>query len=307
MRLRRSIRCALWAGALASFGARAGAQGGEREVAAQFFEAGAAAAKKGQYRVCAEAFSEAHKRAPHGATIYNAALCWESAKERARAANDYEQALDLGGLSQTQDEQARKRLAALRAKLGEITLVAPRGVRATAGPITGAPIPFSTYVEPGEIEVKLEGPDGQTVTRSVSVGAGDHEDVDLALPKEEPTEKPAAPKPDEREPATSGNLQRTAGWVVLGVSVVAAGVGGAYYMSALDAVDEFDKDRSNQTAHDRAESRYRTAQVFWIGAGIGAVAGATLILTAPKSKPKESAATLSLRLHATGASARLSF
>jgi hypothetical protein len=277
----RSTRLALWIGAFATFGAwRAGAQGTEMDVAAQFFEAGAAAAKKGEYRVCAEAFSEAYKRAPHGATIYNAGLCWESAKEGARAANDYREALRLGGLSDSQDQQAKKRLAALRGKLGELSLNSPHGVRASVGPISQQPIPFTTFVKAGDVEVKLEGPDGEIISRTVNVGAGDHQDLDLELPTDEPLEKPKKPRPETPEPSAPGNLQRTAGWVA---------------------------DNTSQPLHDRAVSRYGTAQAFWIGAGIGTVAGVTLILTAPSPAASSSGSALRLHLAPLGASASLTF
>jgi len=66
----------------------------------------------------------------------------ESAKDRVRAANDYKEALRLGGLSDSQDQQAKKRLKALREMLGELSVLEPRGSRGSAGPILQAIIHF---------------------------------------------------------------------------------------------------------------------------------------------------------------------
>lgn len=286
------------------------AQGGsETDVAAQFFEAGAAAAKKGEFRVCAEAFTEAHKRAPHGATLYNAALCWDGAKDRVRAANDYFQAIRLGGLSDAQAKQAKKKLAELQSALGKLELAEPKGTRASVGPIQQTPIPFQTFVEPGEHEVRLEGPEGELITKSVSVEAGQHRLVKLELGKDEPAE-PVAPKP--KQPATSdssGDLQRTFGWVLIGASAAAAGVGVGYYVSALGSKQKFDDSNHEDVgAREDAIDRYAIARALWIGAGVGAAAGVTLVLISPKKKPApEPTGALRLRVHPAGASAEYVF
>lgn len=277
------------------------AQQSELDVAAQFFEAGAAAARKREFRVCAEAFTEAHKRARHGATIYNAALCWDGDKEPARAANDYAEALELGSLSKQQEERAKKRLKQLEAELGRLALEAPKGVRATVGPIVGRPIPFKTYLTPGEHEVRVEGPSGD-VTRTVTIRIGQIEELEIELEKTEaPT--PVDTKPEPVRPASTSSVQRTTGWILVGASVVAAGVGAAFYASAVTARDEFEAgQRKNEEDRQRAIDRYSLARALWIGAGVGAAAGVTLILTSPSS-PKPAA----LRVHPTGVSASLRF
>lgn len=281
--------------------------GGETEVAAQFFEAGVNAAKKGEFRACAEAFTEAHKRAPHGATIYNAALCWEGAKDRARAANDYKAALELGSLSDAQGKQAKQKLASLGKELGRLNLREPAGRRASVGPIDQKPIPFVTFVEPGEHEVKVEGRDGELVTRSVSVEAGQEKRVSLTLDEDENDPAPAAPRPESSpERDSTGDLQRTLGWALVGVSAAAAAIGVGFYVSALGAKQSYD-DSGHTNAGDRQDAidRYSVARGFWIGAGVAAAGGVTLILIAPK-KPA-SAGALRLRVHPTGADASLSF
>jgi tetratricopeptide (TPR) repeat protein len=302
-----AIAAAAFAGAL-FLPARARAQDSERDVAAQFFEAGAAAAKRGEYRVCAEAFTEAHKRAPVGATIYNAGLCWQNANELPRAANDYKEALRIG-VSGDQAEQAKKRLAALGPKLGEIEVTDPQGQRASVGPIKSQPIPFSTFVSPGENEVRVEGPEGEIVTRTVSVEAGEKKSVSVELEGDKEDTKPPPPRPEpEQEPGGFSEVQAPLGWALIGVSAVAAGAGYLYWTKALDAKDRFETHRDDTGAHDSAVSNARTADILWVGAGLGAVGGIALVLTAPKAqKPDETSSALTLRVHPMGASALFTF
>ena len=290
-------------GLLLAPGARA-QSGSETQVAAQFFEAGAAAAKKGEFRVCAEAFTEAHKRAPHGATLYNAAMCWEGAKDRARAANGYTESLKLGGLSEAQSKQAKKKLADLQAALGKLEITEPKGTRASVGPIAQTRIPFETFVEPGDHEIKLEGPEGEIVERGVSVAAGQLKVVKLELDEDEPAGAPQKPTPTQPADDSAGNLQRTFGFVLVGASAAAAGVGLGFYVSALGAKQKFDdSDHKDAGAREDAIDRYSVARAFWIGAGVGAAAGVTLILLAPKKQAPASAGSLRLGVHPSGASA----
>lgn len=279
------------------------AQSGELDVAAQFFEAGVAAARKREFRVCAEAFTEANKRAPHGATIYNAALCWDGEKDAPRAANAYDEALRLGSLSQKQKKEAEKRLSELRTDLGQLEVSAPSGVRASVGPIAQQPIPFTTFLPPGEHEIQVEGPDGDVISKSVTIVAGASKRIEIDLAKPEP---PATPKPDATTDGktSTSNVQRNTGWVLVGAGAVAVGVGAAFYASAITARDEFDADRTDREARERALDRYSVARALWIGGGVAAAAGLTLVLTAPKPEQRPSA---SLGVTAGGVSARLTF
>jgi hypothetical protein len=290
---------------LAFFAAEAHADE-KRDVAAQFFETGAAAAERGEFRVCAEAFTEAHKRAPHGATIYNAALCWENAKDLPRAANDYKEALAFGQLSSAQETQAKKRSADLETKLGLVAIKGPVGGKASVGPVTDRTIPFTTFVLPGDHEVKVE-IRGKTVTRKIHVEAGESTPIEVAIPEEpraaESPKKDAPPPAPVEQPSS---VQPTIGWALLGGGVVAGGIAVGFYFSARSARDEFDQNRTVEENREKAESRVTIARAMGIAAGVLGVAGVTLILTAPKAK-SPTAGALQLSLHPRGASAMLSF
>lgn len=275
----------------------------ERDVAAQFFAAAEAAAKRGEFRVCAEAFTEAHKRAPHSSTIYNAGLCWESAGDLPRAANDYKEALANGQLTDAQASQAKNRTTDLETKLGEIQLTGPVGGRGSVGPIEDRPIPFSTFVTPGDYLVKVEAK-GKTVSQRVHVDAGDSTPVEIDVDGNTPVtpkavDRPVAPK------ETSTSIQPTLGWSLVGAGVVAGGFAIGFYMSARSARDEFDADRTDSGKRDTAESRLNLSRITGGAAILLAGTGVTLILTAPKQPPL--ASRVRVRVHPNGASAQVTF
>src|SRR5215510_11016624 len=55
---------------------------------------------QGQFDRAADLFDQANRLAPYPELRYNAALSWDQAGEKARAADAYEGALRLGGLDQ---------------------------------------------------------------------------------------------------------------------------------------------------------------------------------------------------------------
>lgn len=275
----------------------------ERDVAAQFFAAGEAAAKRGEYRVCAEAFTEAHKRAPHGATIYNAGLCWESGGDLPRAANDYKEAIGSGQLSDAQEGQAKKRATALETKLGELRLEAPVGGKGSVGPIQDRKIPFSTFVTPGDYEVKVE-LNGKMASQRVHVDAGDSTPLEISVESDAPDVAPPVDRPVSPKDGGS-SIQPLLGWSLVGAGVVAGGFAVGFYFSARSARDEFDADRTDAEKRDTAESRLNLARITGGAAVLLAGAGITLVLTAPK--PSTTAGRVRLRVLPNGASGEVTF
>jgi hypothetical protein len=275
----------------------------ERDVAAQFFAAAEAAAKRGEFRVCAEAFTEAHKRAPHSSTIYNAGLCWESAGNLPRAANDYKEALAKGQLTDAQASQAKKRATDLETKLGEIEVTGPVGGRGSVGPMEDRPIPFSTFVTPGDYLVKVEA-DGKTVSQRVHVDAGESTPIELDVDDDTPAQPPPVERPVTPAKSSPG-IQPILGWSLVGAGVVAGGFALGFYMSARSARDEFDADRTDSSKRDTAESRLNVSRITGGAAILLAGTGITLILTAPKQPT--ATGRVRVRVHPNGASAQVTF
>ncbi len=275
--LSTALLVALWA-------APAGAD--ERvEEASGWFRQGEAAFRRGDSRVAAESFEQAHRLIPHGATVYNAGLAWAAAGERARAAQAFDEALERGGLSDNQAKDARKRLRELRPTLGRVRIAAPAGSSVNVAHLRGENAPVSVFLVPGtyQIEVTLE--DGQSLSETRDVSLGDQEVV--IRPPQEDSERVAAP-----------SSRRTYGWVAVGGAVALSSAGVYLGIEALDARDQFNESgHTDADAHDRAASLRLWTNVAWAAAGASAVTGIVLLMG---SESDEGESTSQLRLGAPG-------
>lgn len=249
--------------------------------ASEFFRAGEASYARGDFPAAARSFEEAHRRAPHAATLYNAGLAWELAKQPPRAADDYEAALKLGGLSASQAADATTRLGALERGLGHINVLAPRGGTISVAHLDQAPIPLVVHVAPGEHEVRIHRRSGPDETSRVAVAVGRSSDVTFS---EEPPSPPtvtaiAAGATDAPAGPPAPRHRRAWGWAALGTSVGLGGVAIYLGVQALSARDTYNaSDYTDLDAYDRAASLRTWTNVFWVGAGLAAATGVVLLL-----------------------------
>jgi len=248
--------------------------------ASEFFRAGEASYARGDFPAAARSFEEAHRRAPHGATLYNAGLAWEWAQQFARAADDYETALRLGGLSPMQTSGATTRLASLEKSFGHINVVAPRGGIVSVAHRERATAPVIVHVPPGEHDVTVFRLGGQTETSKVTVAAGGTSEVAFAaepLPTAtgQMTESVTGGAPQMSAP----HRRRPWGFAALGTSVALGSVAIYLGVQALDARDAYNHSGyTDINAYNRASSLRTWTNVFWVGAGLVAAAGAVLVL-----------------------------
>src|SRR5690606_11446710 len=145
---------------------------GEQEQAANLFAAAEAAFAKQDYERAARLFERANDKAPHASAAYNAAVSYDYAKKRARAADAYQLALTLANLEPAQSAQAEQRLAELGLQLGYVHIAKPVGGLATVGRIERQPIPLRFYQEPGAYTIELETPEGEKTSTQVVVVGG---------------------------------------------------------------------------------------------------------------------------------------
>jgi hypothetical protein len=270
----------------------------EEAVAAQFFEAGSAAMARHDYKAAARSFEEAYHHVPRAAAIFDAALAWDEAKERAHAANAYTEALSRGELRGPQLERARTRAAELDKVLGVVALVAPAGATVTVGGGSRVPIPAAVRVEPGEATVRVERADGASAEKRVHVEAGKtvRVSVDLPAPAPAPTPTPApartpAPSlsptpapPPAPEPAPSGDARTTWGWIAVGTGAALGVTSIVLGVEALKAFDDFkNSNDTSQSDHDRAATFRTWTNVAWISAAVVGGTGLVLLLTAHSS------------------------
>jgi hypothetical protein len=287
------------------------ASAGDRDkAAAEIFRTGSKAYARGEYRAAALAFEAAFREAPHAAAAYNAARAWERVSEPARAADMYEAARAIAGLSDDEVTDATARLAALATTLGMVDITTPGLV--TVAHVARVRAPRRVHVTPGDYEVELELPDGRIDRRRVHVAAGGSVRVEIAQPPPTAAPEPAAAtvRPantstgrSERQEHASTSPVAVAGWVTLAGSAAVAGVSIALGVMALDARDEFDaKKWADQDLHDRAATLRTWTNVGWVATGVLAAVGITLLVVraaSPDGSPRNGS---SLRLGARGAS-----
>jgi hypothetical protein len=122
--------------------------------------------------------------------------------------------------------------------------------------------------------------DGVLGVREVTVAAGQRADLDLVgelKPRVRET-----PPPPRREPPPPSTATKTAGFVLLGTSALAAGAAIYLGVSALSARDEFvESGETDREAHDRAATLRTLTNVAWVGAGVLAATGGVLVLVTP--------------------------
>jgi tetratricopeptide (TPR) repeat protein len=251
-------------------------------VAAQLFEAAAAASIRGDHAAAATAFEQAYRLGPRGATIFNAALSWEAAGKLERAADAYAHALAHTDLAADARERAEQRLTEYRPELGLLVIEAAPGLTFDIAHVTSAKAPVEVHVVPGSYKVVIRDAEGVLAERDVTLAKGERLGLDLRgklAPRVR--EAPRAPAP---KPAESAVSTETAGYVVLGTSALAAGAAIYLGLSALAARDEFvESGETNADAHDRADRLRTFTNVAWIGAGVLAVTGGVLVLVSPSS------------------------
>ncbi len=264
----------------------------EQQQAANLFEAAEAAFAAQDYDRAARLFERANDKAPHASVAYNAAVSWDYAKQRARAADAYQLALTLEGLDPSQVTVAEQRLAELGLQLGYVHIAKPVGGLATVGRIERQPIPLRFYQEPGAYAVELETADGATTSTQIVVIGGQTLRVELNLVERPPPTSTVQPStaalqvgakaPPPAPDVVPSSTREVLGWVSIGVGVAAAGVAGylgyqvlrnkeAYLKGGRRDVDRYDDHRALQAG----------TNVAWAASGVTGALGVVLLLTSP--------------------------
>jgi tetratricopeptide (TPR) repeat protein len=263
----------------------------QKTLARERFGEASAAHARGDFREAARLFEEAHRLAPAAGAKFNAGIAWDQAGDLPRAADDYETALEMGGLDQQDAAQASSRLGALKQQLGALRIEEPAGALVSVAQLERAPIPARAYLRPGTHELRAE-IGSYTTTLRVEVGAGEVKTVRFDKPgdggKIEPTPKPKErqpvprPGPEDR-PVPRSSAQKTWGFVALGTGAVLAGVAVFLGVRTLNARDEYEADGGTDHAkYDDAVALRTWTNVSAGGAVVAGGLGTVLLLTAPK-------------------------
>jgi hypothetical protein len=258
-----------------------------QSAAREKFRQATEAHEKGDYRGAAELFEEAHRLSPAAGAKFNAGIAWDEAGEPSRAADDYETALEMGGLTEDEAKQAEERLGALRKTLGYLSIDEPAGASVTVEG-TSALVPVRVHLSPGEHQVS--GTRGATTkTFRFEIRAGEVKHVTLEFPSEAkpapPPKAATAPVPkfiDETPREKPSHAARTWGFVALGAGVVFSGVAAILGAQTLKARDAWDASgHRDLSKHDSAVELRAFTNVAWGGALVAGATGTILLLNSP--------------------------
>jgi tetratricopeptide (TPR) repeat protein len=274
---------------------------GDENAAANAFDEGASAYSAKEFTRAAKAFERAFRLLPRGISSYNAGLAWQSAGDKARAADAYALGLAQGDLPRANDADARTRLAELEAVLAQIYVRSPVGGRLFVAHVQGATIPTRVHLSPGQHDIRVQRSNGRAEQQRIELVAGQSLDVDFG--GDAPVLGRRAIEPPRREPPPStpadepGDVRPIVGWALLGASAAAVGAAIVLGATALDARDEYledhvypdgsvdDSESARQDYQDVDRLRLWT-NVTWIGAGVLATAGiGVLVWSATSGKP----------------------
>jgi hypothetical protein len=196
---------------------------------------------------------------------------------------------------------ARGHINDLGAKIPTLKLTFPGGppdgtaITRNGVAVSSMDLDSAVQLDPGEQVIVTKVPGRQDAEQRITLAPGDKKVVELAPGASLTGDAPPPPiEPDKPQ----SNARRTAGFVLLGVGGAALALGGVMGGLAVGQKGVVEENCSgldcNQTGYDAAQSGRTFGNVSTIGliaGGAMAAAGAVLLITAPKSKPKSGLVT----------------
>jgi hypothetical protein len=194
-------------------------------------------------------------------------------------------------------------VAALEGHVARVTLRVSETPEGTTVQVANRSLPPAVWgvavpVDPGDVEVRVQCPDGRSYARTLHLASGANEEVVVTLSAAPsaatviPTPEAATPRPvevriDPSPRARSGSGPGVGPWVLAGVGVVALGSAGLFWALHGSAVTERDAacdangcDPSSVDANARAQTFTTAANVGLALGGAALVGGAVWFLVA---------------------------
>lgn len=291
--MRRPLPLAL---SLALFASGAAAQTQPASVDA-LLRQGVALRQRGNDAGALEVFQRARALSPEPRVIAQIALAEQALGRWVDAARDLRAAMQ-----REDDPWIRRNLSALNGAREEIMRHvgglraqgdgARGSLRVDGAEVATLPMTEAAVVLSGEREVEVHAPGYVPWRRRVDVRAGELTSLDVPALHPETTVAPSLPV--RAAPSNRGRAQRIAGWSLVGASAAGIGVGIYALVARDDAERALANDPRCQGAgtppavcaerRDTADTMSAVMIAGFVGAGVLALTGTVLVLSAPSSR-----------------------
>jgi hypothetical protein len=293
---------------LGSSPAAAEVSSAQRATAEALFQQASQLMDQKHFGEACEKFAASQELDPGLGTMLYLADCYEQAGRTASAWALFREAEDAARRAEQPDREhiASERATNLEARLSKLELRVPaaRRVPGLELRLNDAPVPSASWnvplpVDPGSTRLEARAPGKKPWTTQLEVADGPASQVteiqELAdTPPAVRTE--SSPVLEHRSaPSTSGSAQRTVGYVMSAVGVVALAAGGFFgyraYSSNKRSKGECRADDSNActpagaSLREDAKTASALSTVATVSGGALVVSGLTLVFTAPSAAP----------------------
>ena len=280
--------------------------GDEAAAEALFLEA-KRLATEGRFAEACPKFAESNRLNCGAGTLIHLGDCYEKNHQTASAWATYRDAASAAqGLGRADWEKlASTRAAALEPKLARLTVrvVEPaEKIEVTRDGAHTSPASWgvSIPVDVGTHTVQATAPGRKPFRTSVVIGRdGDRDEVVVPKLQVQPAGTATAPAGGARRAETSGNSQRTVGFVVGGIGVAGLAVGAVTGLIAMGKNNDSKQACPNDgacgssdavDAADGARQFGTVSTIAFVAGGVGAALGIVLVLTAPSSSSERASA-----------------
>jgi hypothetical protein len=278
---------------------------GGNEVAAEalFGEAKKLAAQ-GKYAEACPKFAESNRLDRGAGTLIHLGDCYEKNKQTASAWATYKEAASAAQALGRKDWEklASQRANALEPKLARLTVKVDKANEKLEVTRDGTSVSPASFNVPIPVDIGAHTVEatsaGQKPFKTTTTVSKDGESVEVSVPKlevEAPVATTPGPTKEHDQGATgadAGSRQRTVGFIVGGVGVAGVAVGAITGLMAMGKKNQWETAGcaggpcASQDAVDASESAKTLGLISTIGfiaGGVGVLAGAALVLTAPKA------------------------
>jgi len=335
-RLGAVVLCGLaWAassGGTAHAQAQASSQTGAAEA---LFRQAVGLAKRGKYADAIPKFQASYELDPARGTLLGWAMAEERVAKLAGALAHYQQLRDEAHAAgdERREKTATQRIAQLLPRVPTLTITTAQPLpEGTKLELNGRNLPAGALgsqlpLDPGKYVLLVEGKDGSRFERTVHLGEGARENLEIRL---ESASGPTRPG-EEGTAATEGGVEsgtpadstgsswtvmQTTGVVVGALGLVGLGIGGYLwydsgktYDSVSSACDDGVCPPDQADAINEGRSRENTARWAFVLGGIAVTAGVTLVVigTGQRQQTSEKPPSISLALAPASVQLRGSF